>query len=202
MTLTGAVDADVDGAHKGVVPLRTLGREGLVVPALGLGCMGMTWAYGSVDEFASGGDDPPRRRPRGDPDRHVGHLRAGNERTPCGTGDRGPSRSGPACHQVGNVWRDPDRRVDGRPEYVRTACEASLLRLGVDHIDLYYQHRVDPQVPIEETVGAMSELVRAGLVRYLGLSEAAPATVRRAHAVHRISVLQTESRCGAGSLRT
>ena len=82
--------------------------------------------------------------------------------------------------------------VSGRPDYVRQACDASLGRLAVDHIDLYYQHRVDPEVPIEETVGAMAELVRAGKVRYLGLSEAAPATIRRAHATHPISALQTE----------
>ena len=82
--------------------------------------------------------------------------------------------------------------VNGRPEYVRGACEASLRRLGVDHIDLYYQHRVDPDTPIEDTVGAMADLVRAGKVRYLGLSEAAPDTIRRAHAVHPITALQTE----------
>jgi len=82
--------------------------------------------------------------------------------------------------------------VNGRPEYVRTCCDASLRRLGVDVIDLYYQHRVDPQVPIEDTVGAMSELVRAGKVRFLGLSEAAPATIRRAAAVHPMTALQTE----------
>jgi aryl-alcohol dehydrogenase-like predicted oxidoreductase len=82
--------------------------------------------------------------------------------------------------------------VNGRPEYVRAACDGSLRRLGVDRIDLYYQHRVDPKVPIEETVGAMAELVKAGKVRWLGLSEAAPATIRRAHAVHPISALQTE----------
>jgi aryl-alcohol dehydrogenase-like predicted oxidoreductase len=82
--------------------------------------------------------------------------------------------------------------IDGRPEYVRQACDGSLRRLGVDHIDLYHQHRVDPNVPIEETVGAMAELVRQGKVRYLALCEAAPATIRRAHAVHPISALQTE----------
>mgnify|MGYP001817546313 FL=1 len=84
------------------------------------------------------------------------------------------------------------RGVNGRPAYVKSACDASLHRLGVDHIDLYYQHRVDPDVPIEETVGAMAELVTAGKVRYLGLSEAGPQTIRRAHAVHPISALQTE----------
>lgn len=97
--------------------------------------------------------------------------------------------------KFGNV-RDPEnpqnRSINGRPEYVRQACDASLQRLGVDHIDLYYQHRVDPDTPIEETIGAMAELVAAGKVRYLGLSEAAPATIRRAHAVHPISALQTE----------
>jgi aryl-alcohol dehydrogenase-like predicted oxidoreductase len=88
---------------------------------------------------------------------------------------------------------DPmDRSISGRPDYVREACEASLRRLDVDHIDLYYQHRVDPETPIEETVGAMAELVTAGKVRYLGLSEAASETIRRAHAVHAISALQTE----------
>lgn len=83
-------------------------------------------------------------------------------------------------------------QISGRPQYVRSACDASLQRLGVDHIDLYYQHRVDPQTPIEETVGAMAELVKAGKVKYLGLSEASPATIRRAHAVHPITALQTE----------
>jgi aryl-alcohol dehydrogenase-like predicted oxidoreductase len=97
--------------------------------------------------------------------------------------------------KFGNV-RDPanpaNRSINGRPEYVHQACDASLQRLGVDHIDLYYQHRVDRDTPIEETVGAMAELVAAGKVRYLGLSEAAAATIRRAHAVHPISALQTE----------
>src|SRR6185503_6110757 len=82
--------------------------------------------------------------------------------------------------------------IDGSPNYVRQACDASLKRLGVDHIDLYYQHRVDAKTPIEDTVGAMAELVRAGKVRHLGLSEAAPKTIRRAHAVHKITALQTE----------
>lgn len=96
--------------------------------------------------------------------------------------------------KFGNVRDEAGRflGVNGRPEYVRNACDASLLRLGVDVIDLYYQHRVDPQVPIEETVGAMSELVRAGKIRYVGLSEAAPGTIRRAAVVHPITALQTE----------
>ncbi len=90
------------------------------------------------------------------------------------------------------VLPDGKRAINGRPEYVRSACDASLKRLGVDHIDLYYQHRVDKNVPIEETVGAMAELVRAGKVRYLGLSEAGAKTIRRAHATHPISALQSE----------
>ena len=95
--------------------------------------------------------------------------------------------------KFGNVWKpDADYGVDGRPEYVAAACEASLKRLGIDAIDLYYQHRVDPNVPIEDTVDAMKRLVEQGKVRYLGLSEAAPATIRRAHKVHPISALQTE----------
>jgi aryl-alcohol dehydrogenase-like predicted oxidoreductase len=105
--------------------------------------------------------------------------------------DRGPQ---PVSTKFGNV-RGPDGSlagVNGRPEYVRQACEASLRRLGVETIDLYYQHRVDPDTPIEETVGAMAELVREGKVHHLGLSEAAPATLRRAHAVHPIKALQTE----------
>src|SRR4029077_15634628 len=96
--------------------------------------------------------------------------------------------------KFGNV-RGPDGSwagINGRPEYVRQACDASLSRLGVDHIDLYYQHRVDPKVPIEETVGAMADLVKEGKVRFLGLSEAGPQTIRRAHAVHPITALQTE----------
>ena len=103
--------------------------------------------------------------------------------------------------KFGNV-RDAEGKwlgQNGRPEYVRQACDASLQRLGVDHIDVYYQHRVDPKTPIEETVGAMAELVAAGKVRYLGLSEAAPATIRRAHAVHPITALQTEYPSGAAS---
>jgi aryl-alcohol dehydrogenase-like predicted oxidoreductase len=96
--------------------------------------------------------------------------------------------------KFGNVFSPEGRflRIDGRPEYVQQACDASLKRLGIDRIDLYYQHRVDRTVPIEETVGAMAELVKAGKVRHLGLSEAAPATIRRAHAVHPITALQTE----------
>jgi len=94
--------------------------------------------------------------------------------------------------KFGHDWHHPERPINGRPEYVRSACEDSLRRLAVDHIDLYYQHRVDREVPIEETVGAMAQLVAMGKVRHLGLSEAAPETIRRAHAVHPIAALQTE----------
>lgn len=91
--------------------------------------------------------------------------------------------------------------VNGRPEYVKAACEQSLKRLGIDHIDLYYQHRVDPSVPIEETVGAMADLVRAGKVKWLGLSEAGASTIRRAHKVHPITALQSELSCGRAMRR-
>jgi aryl-alcohol dehydrogenase-like predicted oxidoreductase len=173
---------------------RQLGTQGLAVSAIGLGCMGMSEFYGSGSE-----DDSIA----------TIHRALGLGVTFLDTADM----YGPFTNErlVGRAIRDRrdqvtlatkfgnERREDGswvgingRPEYVRSACDASLQRLGVDHIDLYYQHRVDTTVPIEETVGAMAELVRAGKVRYLGLSEAAPATIRRAHTVHPISALQTE----------
>ena len=171
---------------------RALG-QGLTVTELGLGCMGMSQSYGPPDDAESvatihraldlgitfldtadaygpftneelvGGAIKGRR------DEIVLATKFGNQRRPDGT-----------------------RTVNGRPEYVREACDASLRRLGTDHIDLYYQHRVDATVPVEETWGAMSELVHAGKVRYLGISEAAPATVRRAHGVHPIAAGQYE----------
>lgn len=173
---------------------RRLGAQGLEVSAQGLGCMGMSEFYGGIDEAEAVATihraielgvtflDTADMYGAGANERLVGKAIAGaRERVVLAT-------------KFGVVrGEDPmDRRISGRPEYVRDACDASLRRLDVDHIDLYYQHRVDPDVPIEETVGAMSRLVEEGKVRYLGLSEAAPDTIRRAHAVHPLSALQTE----------
>jgi aryl-alcohol dehydrogenase-like predicted oxidoreductase len=172
-----------------------LGRQGLEVSRQGLGCMGMSDFYGPVDDAESIA---------------TIHLALDLGVTFFDTSDMyGPftnemlvgkaladRRDEAVIATKFGIVRDPDdpakRSVNGRPGYVRQACDASLQRLGVDHIDLYYQHRVDPDTPIEETVGAMGELVTQGKVRFLGLSEAAPATIRRAHAVHPISALQTE----------
>jgi aryl-alcohol dehydrogenase-like predicted oxidoreductase len=173
---------------------RTLGSEGLQVSAMGLGCMGMSEFYGRADE-----DEAIRTIHRAlelgvtflDTADMYGPFT--NERL---VGRAIADRRGDVvlATKFGNERKEDGTRlgVNGRPEYVHSACEASLQRLGVDHIDLYYQHRVDKTVPIEETVGAMAELVQAGKVRHLGLSEASPQTVRRAHAVHPIAALQSE----------
>jgi aryl-alcohol dehydrogenase-like predicted oxidoreductase len=174
---------------------RKLGSQGLEVSALGLGCMGMTHAYGSGDE-ASGLKTIDRALELG-----VTFLDTAEVYGPytneelVGRAVAGRRDRFEIATKFGFVIdpeRPSDRNVDGRPENVRRACEGSLQRLGIDHIDLYYQHRVDPNVPIEETVGAMADLVKAGKIRYLGLSEASADTIRRAHAVHPITAVQSE----------
>jgi aryl-alcohol dehydrogenase-like predicted oxidoreductase len=172
-----------------------LGSQGLTVSRQGLGCMGMSDFYGPGDDAESIAtihraldlgvtffDTSDMYGP------HTNEVLVGKA--------LGGRRDDAVIATKFGIVRDPDnptkRAVNGRPDYVRQACEGSLSRLGVDYIDLYYQHRVDPDTPIEETVGAMGELVAQGKVRYLGLSEAAPATIRRAHAVHPVSALQTE----------
>lgn len=173
---------------------RKLGNRGLVVSELGLGCMGMSEFYGTPDEAESIATihralelgvtllDTADMYGVGHNEELVGKaIKDCRDRVIIAT-------------KFGNV-RGSDGSflgVNGKPEYVRFACDASLKRLGVETIDLYYQHRVDPNTPIEDTVGAMAQLVQAGKVRYLGLSEAASNTIRRAHAVHPISALQTE----------
>ncbi len=173
---------------------RTLGHSDLTVSALGLGCMGMSEFYKSGTEAESLATLHHAL------DRGLNFLDTADMYGPfkneelVGRAIRDRRDEVALATKFGNVRGDDGsfKGVNGRPDYVRACCDASLKRLGVDHIDLYYQHRVDRTVPIEETVGAMADLVKAGKVRFLGLSEASSATIRRAHAVHPISALQTE----------
>jgi aryl-alcohol dehydrogenase-like predicted oxidoreductase len=173
---------------------RRLGAQGLEVSEQGLGCMGMSDAYGPADEGEAIATIH-RALELGITFLDTADMYGAfaNERL-VGRAVAGRRDQVVLATKFGNELREDGSWVgiNGRPEYVRAACDASLARLGVETIDLYYQHRVDANVPIEDTVGAMAELVAAGKVRYLGLSEAAPATIRRAHAVHPISALQTE----------
>jgi aryl-alcohol dehydrogenase-like predicted oxidoreductase len=172
-----------------------LGTQGLRVSRQGLGCMGMSDFYGPGDDVESIAtihrafdlgvnffDTSDMYGP------HTNEMLVGKALS----GRRDEAVIATKFGIVRDAGYPEKRSINGRPEYVRQSCDGSLSRLGVDHIDLYYQHRVDPDTPIEETVGAMAELVNQGKVRFLGLSEAAPDTIRRAHAVHPVSALQTE----------
>jgi aryl-alcohol dehydrogenase-like predicted oxidoreductase len=172
---------------------RVLGRDGPSVSAIGLGCMSLSGIYGAADDAVS--EDLIRYAI----DQGVDHLDSsdmygwGHNEEVIGRAIRGRRDRIVLATKFGQTQNPGGPNgVNGRPEYVMQACEANLKRLGVDVIDLYYQHRVDPSVPIEDTVGAMAKLVQQGKVRHLGLSEAAPETIRRAHKVHPIAAVQTE----------
>ena len=173
------------------LPHRSLG--GLSVSAIGLGCMSLSGVYGEADDAAS------ERLIRAAIDRGVDHFDSsdmygwGHNEGVVGRALKGLRDRVVLATKFGQTQNPGGQNgVDGSPDYVQAACEASLRRLGVEVIDLYYQHRVDPEIPIEETVGAMARLVEQGKVRFLGLSEARPDTIRRAHATHPIAAVQTE----------
>ena len=174
------------------LPTRMLGSSGIATSAIGFGCMSLSGIYGSSD------DDAAVRLIHEALDRGITMLDSsdmygwGHNEEVVGKAIKGRRAQVVVATKFGNLGGRSARVADGRPEYVMSACDASLKRLGVDTIDLYYQHRVDPSVPIEDTVGAMARLVEQGKVRALALSEARPETIRRAHAVHPIAVVQNE----------
>lgn len=188
------------------LPIRRLGPS-LEVSAIGLGCMGMSWAYGATEADRAGSiatihhaldrevtllDTADAYGPHTNEELVGDAIRDRRDQVVLATKFGLVRGLEPASQSIGHPRPDYPQTVNGRPDYVKASCEGSLKRLGVDHIDLYYLHRVDRNTPIEETVGAMAELVREGKVRFLGLSEASAATIRRAHAVHPITALQSE----------
>jgi aryl-alcohol dehydrogenase-like predicted oxidoreductase len=174
------------------LPTRTLGSSGISVSAIGLGCMSLSGTYGTSN------DEESIALIREALDQGITFLDTsdaygkGHNEQVVGKAIAGRRNELVLATKFGNVGGGGGKVADGRPEYVTSACEASLKRLGVDTIDVYYQHRIDPDVPIEETVGAMARLVEQGKVRALGLSEARPETIRRAHKVHPLAAVQNE----------
>jgi aryl-alcohol dehydrogenase-like predicted oxidoreductase len=179
-------------ADRKSIATRTLGASGLQVSAIGLGCMGFSGTYGDSD------DDNATALIREALDQGITLLDSsdaygnGHNEELVGKAIKGRRADVVLATKFGNLGGRGGKVADGRPEYVQAACEASLKRLGVEVIDLYYQHRIDPTVPVEDTVGAMAKLIEQGKVRALGLSEARPETIRRAHAVHPIAAVQNE----------